>query len=118
MHIFLTLVDVAQTPRLMPLFFTATKEERNRLTRSPPGSLRRTRPLASRTSPRFSPSRRKGTLMLDVLPTAEDDTAAGRPVKPHDNAFRAQTPPSQETHFFAGAKDPHNQPIHTPVHSP
>src|SRR5258706_14918396 len=97
MHIFLTLVDVAQTPRLMPLFFTATKEERNRLTRSPPGSLRRTRPLASRTSPRFSPSRRKGTLMLDVLPTAEDDTAARRPGNQQDNAFRAQPPPAHNS---------------------
>ncbi len=56
--------------------------------------------------------------MLDVLPTAEDDTAAGRPVNPQDNAFRAQTPPAQDTHFLGDAMDPDNQPIHTPVHSP
>jgi hypothetical protein len=82
----------------MPLFFTA-KEDRNRLTRSPPGSLRRTRPLIPRISDRGSPPRTRGALLLDAQPPAASpasDGATGSPMNIHP----PQTPPAQDTHFL------------------
>lgn len=104
----------------MPLFFTA-KEDRNRLIRSPPGSLRRTRPLVPRISTRNSPPRTKGALLLDAQPPAEPaigDTAIGSPVRPQDNILPVQTPPPQDTHLSDDIIVSVNSPIHTPVHSP
>lgn len=104
----------------MPLFFTA-KEDRNRLTRSPPGSLRRTRPLVRRTSARNSPPRPKGALLLDAQPPAEpamSDSATSSPVRPQNNILPVQTPPPQDTQLSDDITVSVNPLMHTPVHTP
>jgi len=101
----------------MPLFSTA-KEDRNRLTRSPPGSLRRTRPLVPRIPARHSPQRSKGALLLDVPPPAEpttNETAMGSPVHPQDNTPQVHTPPAQDTYLLDDVLIP---PIRSPMYTP
>jgi hypothetical protein len=103
----------------MPLFFSS-KEDRNRLTRSPPGPLRQTGPFIPRISERRLPLLPKGTPLLGaqlpVEPTT-NDTVIGDPVHSQDNTLPVQTPPARDTHFPDDTTVRVNPPTQDPVQS-